>query len=102
MGHRVRSGTGEELGSVVAVVNDANGQPRKLVFVESEGDEPRFVHLRFVRAIEDGVVRLAGPREGYHITRVRGGGTGTMGTGPGTAGRVMRDPDDDESFWAGS
>jgi len=66
----VRSGTGEDLGEVVGVELDASGQPRKLAFRERAGDAPRFVPLRYVREARDGVVRLAGPREGYHITRV--------------------------------
>jgi hypothetical protein len=70
-GWRVLSGTGEDLGVVVGIEHDAFGRPKKLAFVESEGDEPRFVPLRFLREVRDGAVRLAGPREGYHITRVR-------------------------------
>lgn len=81
MGWRVRSGTGEDLGVVVGVQFDANGRPRRLAFHEEGLDEPRSVPLRFVRDVRDGVVSLAGPREGYHITRV---------------GRVMREPEDDE------
>lgn len=46
------------------------GRPKKLTFVETEGGPVRHVNLRFVRRIQDGVVALAGPREGYHITRV--------------------------------
>lgn len=71
VGFRVVSGTGEELGRVTGVVAGPDGRARKLAFVEEDGDEPRFVSLKFVRAIVDGKVRLAGPREGYHITRVR-------------------------------
>lgn len=66
----MRSGTGEDLGIVVGVQLDAAGRPRKLAFRERTGDAPRFVPLRYVREAKDGVVRLAGPREGYHITRV--------------------------------
>lgn len=76
---------------MLGVENDREGRPKKICFVEHEGDEPRYVPLRFVRDIRDGVIRLAGPREGYHITRVRG------------AGRVMADPiEDEDGFWAGS
>lgn len=70
LGHRILSGTGEELGVVVGVENDRFGRPKKLAFLERGSGIQRFVPLRFVRDIEAGVVRLAGPREGYHITRV--------------------------------
>lgn len=96
MGYRVLSGTGEELGHVLGVENDRDGRPKKLCFVEHDGDEPRFVPLRFVRDIQQGVIRLAGPREGYHITRVRHPG--------GAVSRVMADPadEDEDATWAGS
>lgn len=71
VGYRVVSGTGEDLGLVIGIDHDANGRPRKIAFLEQPGDEPRHVHLRFVRSIGEGVVVLAGPRDGYHITRVR-------------------------------
>lgn len=70
VGHRLRSGTGEELGVVVGVENDRFGRPKKLAFVEEGSAEPRYVPLQFVRDVKEGEVTLAGPREGYHITRV--------------------------------
>lgn len=82
------------------VENDREGRPKKICFVEHDGDEPRYVPLRFVRDIRDGVIRLAGPREGYHITRVRGTSSSRA------VGRVMADPmedeDDADGVWAGS
>jgi len=94
VGYRVLSGTGEELGHVLGVENDREGRPKKICFVEQAGDEPRYVPLRFVRDIRHGVITLAGPREGYHITRVRL---------PGAVGRAMADPvDDEDDVWAGS
>ena len=99
IGHRILSGTGEELGVVVGVENDRFGRPKKLAFLEAGATVARFVPLRFVRGIEDGIVRLAGPREGYHITRV----TGTTAAEP--LARLMPDliGDQDESgAWGGS
>lgn len=99
IGHKILSGTGEELGVVTGVENDRFGRPKKLVFREAGESATRFVPLRFVRGIEHGVVRLAGPREGYHITRV----SGTTAAQP--LARVMPDllSDDDEGgAWGGS
>ena len=70
IGHRILSGTGEDIGVVVGVEPDRFGRPKKLAFLEEGAAAPRFVPLRFVRDIRDGVVKLAGPREGYHITKV--------------------------------
>lgn len=70
VGYRVLSGTGEELGRAVGLERDQDGIPKWLVFEESPGAPPRRVKLRFIRGVNDGVIRLAGPREGYHITRV--------------------------------
>lgn len=70
---------------IVGVQHDAEGNVRKIAFAERDGDEPRFVSLKFIRHVGDGTVRLAGPREGYHITRVRG------------PTRVMRDPQDEDA-----
>lgn len=67
---RLVSGTGEELGVVLGVVCDRFGLPKWLSFAEADGAPPRKVRLDFVRGVRDGAVRLAGPREGYHITRV--------------------------------
>ena len=72
IGHRILSGTGEDLGVVVGIEPDRFGRPKKLAFLEDGASAPRFVPLKFVRDIRDGVVKLAGPREGYHITRVSG------------------------------
>ena|SRR5438552_4510908 len=69
VGHRLLSGTGETLGVVVGVEPDRFGRPKKLAFVEEGSGATRYVPLQFVRGIEDGVVKLAGPRQGYHITR---------------------------------
>jgi hypothetical protein len=93
LGHRVVSGTGEELGRVVGLVQDRDGRARKIAFLESDGSEPRYVPLRYIRSIRDGEIRLAGPREGYHITRVHG-----------SLGRQMADPaeDSDDDVWAPS
>lgn len=66
----MRSGTGEDLGTVTGVELDGAGRPARLAFVEGPGEPPRFVPLRFVREVAEGVVHLAGPRDGYHITRV--------------------------------
>jgi hypothetical protein len=55
---------------VIGVAHDREGHPKKLAFLERGATEPRYVPLRYVRGIDGGVVRLAGPREGYHITRV--------------------------------
>lgn len=69
-GLRLRSGTGEDLGVVLGVLCDRTGHPKWLRFLEAEGAPERKVRLDFVRHVADGVVRLAGPREGYHITRL--------------------------------
>lgn len=69
---RIYSGTGEELGRVVGVEAGRDGHPKHLLFVEEDGlaAYPRRVPLRVVRGVDAGGVRLAGPREGYHITRL--------------------------------
>lgn len=64
------SGTGEELGVVIGIESDRFGRPKWLAFTEDATSPPRKVRLDFVRGVEEGVVRLAGPREGYHITRL--------------------------------
>jgi hypothetical protein len=66
------SGTGEDLGVVVGVQADRFGNPKWLAFQEDpeSGLPPRLAPLKFVKSFEAGVVRLKGPREGYHITRV--------------------------------
>lgn len=69
-GLRLYSGTGEELGVVVGVEIGRWGEPKKLVFTEDGGATRRVVPLRFVRRVEEHGVTLAGPREGYHITRL--------------------------------
>lgn len=68
-GLRVLSGTGEDLGSAIGIVADRDGYPKWLAFTE-DGVHPRKVQLRWVRSVDGSAVRLAGPREGYHITRV--------------------------------
>lgn len=65
------SGTGEELGVVLGIERDRLGNPKWIQFAETEGAAPRKVRLDFIRGVRDGVVRLAGPREGYHITRLQ-------------------------------
>lgn len=55
---------------MLGVVCDRSGLPKWLAFSEGDGCPQRRVRLDFVRAVGDGAVRLAGPREGYHITRV--------------------------------
>lgn len=70
VGKRLYSGTGEDLGIVLGVERDRMGHPKWLKFLEGPGAPPRKVRLDFVRGIEDGAVHLAGPREGYHITRL--------------------------------
>lgn len=67
---RLVSGTGEELGVVLGVEDDRFGRPKWLAFAEESGAPARKVRLDYVRGVSEGVVRLAGPREGYHITRV--------------------------------
>lgn len=69
-GLRVVSGTGEELGFAVGVERDRFGEPKWITFVEEDGLPPRRVKLRFVRSVGADGIRLAGPREGYHITRL--------------------------------
>lgn len=64
------SGTGEELGTILGIERDRLGHPKWLTFIERGDVPPRKVRLDFVRDVSDGRVRLAGPREGYHITRV--------------------------------
>lgn len=69
-GLRVVSGTGELLGIAVAIERDRHGQPKWLQFVETDGMPPRKVQLQWVRGVGTDEIRLAGPREGYHITRL--------------------------------
>lgn len=69
-GRRLYSGTGEDLGVVLGVLRDRAGHPKWLRFVEAEGAPERKVRLDFVRAVDEEGIRLAGPREGYHITRL--------------------------------
>lgn len=71
MGLVLVSGTGERLGVIDGVIDDRWGRPKHLSFREpGAGGASRRVPLRFVRGVAQGEVRLAGPREGYHITRV--------------------------------
>ena len=63
------SGTGEDLGLALGVVLDRHGHPKWLSFTE-DGVHVRKVQLRWVKRVGADGVRLAGPREGYHITRV--------------------------------
>lgn len=60
---------------MIGIEPDRHGFPKWLAFTE-DGIHARKVNLQFVRRVEGDAVRLAGPREGYHITR------------------VMRDPDE--------
>jgi hypothetical protein len=55
---------------ILGIALDRMGHPKWLRFSEAEGAPERKVRLDFVREIEGGQVRLAGPREGYHITRL--------------------------------
>ena len=77
-GLRVLSGTGEDLGLALGIERDRHGHPKWLSFTE-DGVHVRMVQLRWIKGVDADGVRLAGPREGYHITRVT---------------RVMRDPDE--------
>ena len=70
VGLRLYSGTGEELGVVLGVQRDRMGHPKWLRFLEADGAPERKVRLDFVRRVDGDGVRLAGPREGYHITRL--------------------------------
>ena len=72
-GFPVLSGTGEDLGVALGVEHDRFGRPKWLSFQEEPGAAPRRVKLDFIRSVDEGEVRLAGPREGYHITRLRRG-----------------------------
>ncbi|HEX2021598.1 MAG TPA: hypothetical protein VHH36_02735 [Candidatus Thermoplasmatota archaeon] len=72
MGLRLVSGTGEPLGVVDGVIRDRWGRPKHLSFREEGSGVARHVPLRVVRGVREGAVRLAGPREGYHITRLGG------------------------------
>ena len=69
-GLRLLSGIGEELGLVLGVEHDKFGHPKWLSFQEQGAAAPRRVRLDFVRGVTGDSVVLAGPREGYHITRV--------------------------------
>lgn len=69
-GLRLYSGTGEELGVVLGVQRDRMGHPKWLRFLEMDGAPERKVRLDFVRHVGGDSIRLAGPREGYHITRL--------------------------------
>jgi len=55
------------------VQSDRRGQPKWIAFQEDATSEelPRLAPLKYVKSFERGVVTLKGPREGYHITRVR-------------------------------
>ena len=66
----VVSGTGEELGRVVGIETDRWGVPKRLRFLEEPSGALRLVPLRYVRDVQAGAIHLAGPREGYHITRL--------------------------------
>jgi hypothetical protein len=72
-GARLVSGTGEDLGVVVGVQADRHGHPKWIAFMEDPASHEtrRLAPLKFVKSFEHGVVQLKGPREGYHITRVR-------------------------------
>lgn len=69
---RLVSGTGEELGTILGIEHDRHGQPKWLTFLETPHAPPRKVRLEHIRQIHDGTIHLAGPREGYHITRIHG------------------------------
>lgn len=71
-GARLVSGTGEDLGIVTGIQADRHGHPKWLAFEEEPGAPSRLAPLKFVKSFDEGVVTLKGPREGYHITRVRG------------------------------
>lgn len=81
----------------MGLVEDRDGRVRKIAFLEEDGGSPRYVPLRYIRTIHEGEIRLAGPREGYHITRVGNGGAGGLG-------RKMADPPDegDDDVWTPS
>lgn len=64
------SGTGEDLGVAFAIARDRWGAPKWVLFRETPEGAPRRVKLSFVRGVAEGAIRLAGPREGFHITRV--------------------------------
>lgn len=64
------SGTGELLGVVVGIDLDRWGRPKHLRFQEPGSTEPRRAPLRVVRRVDGDGIHLAGPREGYHITRL--------------------------------
>lgn len=64
------SGTGERLGVVVHIENDRFGQPKHLTFLEPGATHARRVPLRVVRRVDEDGIHLAGPRQGYHITRL--------------------------------
>lgn len=66
------SGTGEKLGIILGVESDRFGVPKWLSFLETADAPPRKVRLDHVRGIDSSGVQLKGPREGYHITRLRG------------------------------
>lgn len=68
-GLRLVSGTGEDLGTIRGILPDRRGLPKWIEFVEDDGTLRR-APLWSVRGVGAGVVRLAGPREGYHITRL--------------------------------
>lgn len=67
---RLWSGTGEELGTVMGVEQDRRGIPKWLTFLETPGAPLRKVNLEFVRGVDAQGIRVAGPRDGYHITRL--------------------------------
>lgn len=55
---------------VLGVLRDRMGHAKWLRFTETEGAPERKVRLDFVRHVDGTGIRLAGPREGYHITRL--------------------------------
>lgn len=55
---------------VQGVENDPAGLAKWLTFLETNDAPLRKVRLEYVRDVREGSVRLAGPREGYHITRL--------------------------------
>lgn len=78
---------------ILGIEHDRAGFPKWLTFLERPGATVRKVRLDLVRDIAQGRVRLAGPREGYHITRLypdelrdppmrSGGDGGGRGDGP--------------------
>lgn len=75
---------------ILGIEHDRAGFPKWITFLERPGAPVRKVRLDLVREVAEGRVRLAGPREGYHITRLyaddlpmrSGGDGGGRGDGP--------------------